>query len=105
MAWSVAARLNLLVVEEMQRMPVCGGVHEVDVTPGSAFAPEEVSQAFAAIPDGALDRFLEPARKIHWAPHETDYWIQWTMKDEAATLWAYDPEGGKAVEILQVRDK
>lgn len=98
-------RLNLLAVEELQRMPVCGGVHEVVVTPGSAFAPEKVDQAFGAIPDDTFDRFVDPARKIHCAPHKTDYWIQWTMKDRAATLWAYDPEIKKVVEILQVREK
>jgi hypothetical protein len=28
-----------------------------------------------------------------------------TIKDDAAILWAYDPEAGAAVEILQVREK
>jgi len=98
-------RLNLLVVEELQRMPVCGGVHDVVVTPGSEFAPDEVSQAFGAIPHDKFDRFVTSARKIHWAPHNADYWIQWTIKDDAATLWAYDPDAGRAVEVLEVREK
>jgi len=98
-------RLNLLVAEELQGIPVCGDVHDVVFPAGSQFAPDMVSQAFGAIPDDKVDRFAHPARKIHWAPDNADYWIQWTIKDDTATLWAYDPDAGKAVEVLQVREK
>jgi len=98
-------RLNLLVLEESQGIPICGDLHETEVSPGSKFAPEEVSKAFGAIPGNRVDRFARPARMIHWEPDDADYWIQWTIKGETATLWAFDPEAGKAVEVLQVREK
>jgi hypothetical protein len=52
-----------------------------------------------------LDRLVNPARMIYRAPYKTDYWIQWTMKDKAAALWAYDLEINKVVKILEVRDE
>jgi len=63
-----------------------------------------VNQAFATL-SGRDYRFVRPARKIHWKQNGEDYWIQWTMKDDTAVLWAYDPETKKAIEVLQIRDK
>jgi hypothetical protein len=50
-------------------------------------------------------RYARPARTVHWKKTNTNYWIQWTLKNDMAALWAYDPEQKKAVEILQVREK
>jgi hypothetical protein len=52
-----------------------------------------------------FDRLVNPTRMIYRAPYKTDYWIQWTMKDKAAALWAYDLEINKVVKILEVRDE
>lgn len=49
--------------------------------------------------------FQKSRTQIHWAKTNSDYWIQWTVKDDAAVLWAYDPEAKKAVEVLQVRER
>jgi len=98
--------LNLLVSEEIPGPDICEEetFHEEQFGPGSKFAPENVNQAFSALTgDGYY--FLSPARAIYWKQDDMNYWIQWTLKDDAAVLWAYDPEAGKAVEILQVRDK
>jgi hypothetical protein len=46
-----------------------------------------------------------PVRKVHWEPDNADHWIQWTIKDDAAILWAYDPDADTAVEVLRVREK
>jgi len=98
--------LNLLVSEEMLGPDVCEDVqiYEEDFGPGSAFAPEKAKEAFSAIAKEDY-LFVAPARAIYWPEDEAYYWIQWTRKDDVAVLWAYDPEAGKAVEILQVRDK
>jgi len=98
--------LNLLVGEEMLGPDVCEDVqtYEEDFGPGSAFAPENVKEAFSAIAKEDY-LFVAPARAIYWPKDNAYYWIQWTRKDDVAVLWAYDPEAGKAVEILQVRDK
>ena len=34
-----------------------------------------------------------------------DHGIQWTLKDDVAVLWDFDPEVGRALEILQIREK
>ncbi len=68
------------------------------------FVPEDAKAAFSGLPEQGYS-FARPARAIHWEKDGQTYWILWTLKDDAAVLWAYDPEAGKAVEILQVRDK
>ena len=35
----------------------------------------------------------------------SDFGNRSPAKDEAAVLWAYDPEAGEAVEVLQVRER
>ena len=45
------------------------------------------------------------ARIVHWEKDNTDYWIQWTVKDDETALWAYDPVDKKVVEVLRVREK
>jgi len=98
--------LNLLVSEEMQGPDICEDIqiYEEDFGPGSNFAPEKVKKAFSAL-TGEGYYFLNPARAIYWAQDDTNYWIQWTRKGDVAVLWAYDPEAGKAVEVLQVKEK
>jgi len=101
-------QLNLLVTDELQGSfnPWCGDVHPAYNRDDRAlhFAPEEAKKAFREFPDQGYT-FARPARAIHWEKDDKDYWILWILKDDAAVLWAYDPKAGKAVEILQVRDK
>jgi len=96
--------LNLLVQDEMGygASPICGD-HGRIYDP-SSFAPDEVQKALAGLPAKGYE-FARPARAIHWKNTDSNYWIQWTLKDDVAVLWAYDPEAKVAVEILQVRDK
>uniref|UniRef100_UPI003D0F7550 amidohydrolase family protein n=1 Tax=Vibrio sp. TaxID=678 RepID=UPI003D0F7550 len=100
--------LNLLVKDEMSGgMRVCGD-QQVNNDPashaGSPFAPDEVNMAFASLlKQGYI--YARPARAIYWKNTNSNYWIQWTLKDDVSVLWAYDPEQNKAVEILQVREK
>jgi len=98
--------LNLLVSEELPGPDVCEeeAFHEEQFGPGSKFAPEKVNNAFASLAKEGY-YFLYPARAIYWQKDNTNYWIQWTRKDDAVLLWAYDPDADKAVEILQVRNK
>ena len=101
-----AADLELLVGDEhMSGGHSCFAINrKIGSTPGAFSAPDEVNQAFATL-SGRDYRFVRPARKIHWKQNGEDYWIQWTMKDDTAVLWAYDPETKKAIEVLQIRDK
>lgn len=101
--------LNLLVQDEMGRgmFPVCGDYEKNDDpsdTHFSSFAPDEVNKAFAVLL-GEGYKFARPVRAIYWKQDNKNYWIQWTLKDNVAVLWAYDPEQKKAVEILEVKDK
>ena len=99
-------QLNLLVEDETLGFSACdaeGGEH-IQVGPGSKFAPEAVNQALASLADQG-HRYARPARAIHWKKDGATYWIQWTRKDDAAILWAYDPEAKQAVEVLRVREK
>uniref|UniRef100_UPI003D0DABCF hypothetical protein n=1 Tax=Sedimenticola sp. TaxID=1940285 RepID=UPI003D0DABCF len=68
------------------------------------FVAEDAKAAFSKLPEQGYT-FARPARAIHWKKDGQTYWILWTLRDDAAILWAYDPAAGKAVEILQVRDK
>lgn len=74
------------------------------IGPGAKRAPDAVNSAFGAL----LDRgylFARPARTVYWKNTDATYWIQWTLKDDVAILFAYDPELEKVVEVLQVREK
>jgi hypothetical protein len=66
--------------------------------PGAASAPEEANQAFSALKLGGY-RFARPARTVYWKTTDTTYWIQWTLRDIVAILWACDPVEKKAVKI------
>jgi predicted amidohydrolase YtcJ len=99
--------LNLLVQSEINRggSPICGERDKNDAPSDvNVFAPDEVNKAFAGLP-GKGYNFARPARAIYWKQDDKNCWIQWTVKDKVAVLWAYDPEAKKAVEILQVSDK
>jgi len=101
-------QLNLLVTDELHgafNNPWCNDVHDIYGPDEGAlrFVPEDAGAAFTELEDQGYT-FARPARAIHWSDGQT-YWILWTLKDDAAVLWAYDPEGGKAVEVLQVNDK
>ncbi len=98
--------LNLLVSEELPGPDICEEVplYEDQLGAGSRFAPARVNKAFFALAKRGY-YFLSPARAIYWAQDDTNYWIQWTRKDDAAILWAFDPKANKAVEVLQVREK
>ena len=100
-----AAELNLLVEDE-----IWGGghgcfahSHQAGPGPGAKSAPDEINKAFADLSDQGY-RFARPARTVYWKKDDRTYWIQWTLKGDAAVLWAYDPIDKKAVEILQVRE-
>lgn len=99
-------QLNLLVEDELLGFSACSAEeeHYLQVGPGSKFAPEEANQAFAALA-GKGYAYARRARAIYWEQDDTNYWIQWTLKDGAAFLWAYDPETGQPVEVLQVRQR
>jgi predicted amidohydrolase YtcJ len=97
------AELNLLVEDELG-----GGGHtcfvlDHTVRPGARLASDEVNKAFGSLSDQGY-RYARPARTVYWKNTDSTYWIQWTVKDDAAILWAYDPETNEAVEVLQVRD-
>jgi hypothetical protein len=101
--------LNLLVTDELHHGfndPWCKDVHDPYGPDEGAlrFVPEDARAAFSKLPDQGYT-FARAARAIHWKKDGQTYWILWTLKDDAGVLWAYDPEAGKAVEILQVRDK
>lgn len=98
--------LNLLVLDELQGFSVCNEDDKeyLKADAGSQFAPDEVNKAFAVLAKQGYD-YASPARGVYWKNTDSTYWIQWTLKDDAAILWAYDPETRKAVEILQVREK
>jgi len=101
-------QLNLLVTDELQGAfnPWCGDVNHASDRNDRAlhFVPADAKAAFSELPDQGYT-FARPARAIHWEKDGQTYWILWTLTDDAAVLWAYDPQDRKAVEILQVRDK
>lgn len=102
------AQLNLLVEEDdMLGFSVWhteGGHSPVELGPGSKFTPEPINEAFSVLAKEGY-RYIRPARSIYWKNTDSNYWIQWTSKDNKRVLWAFDPELNKAVEILQVRSK
>jgi len=99
-----AADLDLLVEAEFGG----GGRNSIGIDhtvgAGARSAPDEVNGAFASL-SGQGYRFARPARTVYWKTTGSTYWIQWTVKDDAAVLWAYDPESGKAVRVLRVKEK
>jgi len=102
-------QLNLLVTDELHgafNNPWCNDVDDAYGPDEGAlrFVPEDARTAFSKLPNQGYT-IARPARAIHWGKDGQTYWILWTLKDEAAFLWAFDPKAGKAVEILQVRDK
>lgn len=99
-------QLNLLVIDEMHGdfYTVCKHGHDHGPDAALQFVPDDAKKAFSGLPKKGYE-FARPARAIHWKKDGQTYWIQWTLKDDAAVLWAFDPEAKKAVEILQVRDK
>ena len=100
--------LNLLVEDELHSICVCCPPYtnpdDTTLRRASLFTPQEVRKGFAALRAKGY-KPARPARAIYWEKDKTTYWIQWTLKDDVAILFAYDPEAGEAVEILQVREK
>jgi hypothetical protein len=102
-----AADLNLIIekdlVAEGGAHSCINGVYE-EIGPGSQNAPMNINFAFAQ-PLAQGYKYVRTARKIFWEKDNTEYWIQWTYKDESAVLWAYDPLVKDVVEVLKVREK
>ena len=98
-----AADLNLLVQDETYGGHRCF-MHDLEISPGAKSADDKINQAFAVLSETG-NEFVRPARTVYWKNTDSVYWIQWTLKDDVASLWAYDPEEGKVVEVLQVKDK
>lgn len=97
-----AAGLDLLVKKELPAGRCCL-VHDRIVAAGATSAPAQINAAFAdLIAQG--HRFARPAQSIFWQSTNSTYWIQWTVKDDVAVLWAYDPDACEVVEILRVHD-
>lgn len=99
-----AAELSLLVEDELG-----GGGHSCfvldhTVDPGARSATDKVNSAFASLSDRGY-QFARPAHTIYCKSTDGTYWIQWTVKDDAAVLWAYDPQTSAVVEVLRVREK
>jgi len=67
-------------------------------------APEEINQSFAKLHDQGYE-YVRNARKVFWGKDKSEYWIQWTYKDDNAVLWAYDPLIKDVVEVLRVKEK
>ena len=100
-----AAALNLIVKEEFVGASCrCCAIRPPSLRSGSAAAPDPVNRAFGALEKEGYEP-ARPARQIYWEKSDATYWIQWTLKDETATLFAYDPEVGEAVEVLKVRER
>jgi hypothetical protein len=102
-----AAELNLIIEKDLVAE---GGAHSCihgigdELAPGNADAPEAINQAFAKLDDKGY-KYVRPARQIFWEKDNSEYWIQWTYKDENAVLWAYDPLVKDVVEVLKVKEK
>jgi len=102
-----AAELDIIIQKDLawgakgQCFP---GADHSSIGPGSKNAPEVVNRAFGALELRGF-QFARHAREIEWKKDNKKYWVQWTVKDDAAILWAYDPDTSKVVEVLQVREK
>ena len=97
------ADLNLLVEDEIDGGGYTSFALDHTIDPGAPSASDEVNEAFGSL-EGQGYRFARPARTVYWENTDSVYWIQWTIKDDAAVLWAYDPDAVDVVEVLQVRD-
>jgi hypothetical protein len=89
-----AAELDLIIQKDLawgakgQCFP---GADHSSIGPGSKNAPEVVNRAFGALESKGFE-YARHAREIEWKKDNTKYWIQWTVKDDTAILWAYDPD-------------
>ena len=101
-----AAELDLIIEDDLKYEVNGRCSHGIasDIKPGHPSAPSEVNAAFANLHDNGHE-FARPAREIHWKKTDSNYWIQWTYKDEHAVLWAYDPLVEDVVEVLKVKEK
>jgi len=101
-----AADLNLLVEDELDRVSrgCLGESVSHDIHPGAPTTPEAITLAFGTLSEKGY-RYARPAREIYWENTDSNYWIQWTIKDDVDILFAYDPDGQKVVEVLRVREK
>jgi len=95
-----AADLNLLIQDETYGGHRCF-MHDLEIDPGAKSADNEINLAFAVLSESGYE-FVRPARTVYWKNTDSVYWIQWTIKNKIASLWAYDPEARKVVEVLQV---
>jgi len=102
-----AAELNLIIEKDLVAdggaHQCIQGVHE-EMGPGSENAPEDINQAFSKLHDQGYE-YVRTARKIFWEKDNSEYWIQWTYKNDKAVLWAYDPLIKDIVEVLRVKEK
>jgi predicted amidohydrolase YtcJ len=101
-----AANLNLLVEDELWNggQGCLPSTRDAWPQAGAKSAPGDVNEAFARLEQQGYE-YVRPARTVYWEREDTNYWIQWTVKDDAAVLWAYDPVDKEIVEVLQVREK
>ena len=104
-----AADLNLLFETDIAQLWGGGNAHvhwgedPVGIEAGNADAPATVSDAFSMLLEQGY-QFARPAREVYWQQTDENFWIQWAVKDQVASLWAYDPEAEQVVEVLQVRE-
>jgi predicted amidohydrolase YtcJ len=98
-----AADLNLLVQDETYGGHRCF-MNDLEIGPGAKSAGPKINGAFAELIKTGND-FIRPARTVYWKNNDSVYWIQWTLKDDIASLWAYDPITDKVVKVLEVKDK
>ena len=104
-----AADLNLLFETDIAQLwggDAHGhwGEEYVGIEAGSVEAPAAINTSFSSLLEQGY-QFARPAREITWEETGENYWIQWAVKDEIASLWAYDPALGDVVEVLQVSEK
>ena len=98
-----AADLDLLIDDDIHGGHKCFANLE-PVTAGAPNAPTEVNAAFENLEEMGY-QFARTARKIYWKNTNSDYWIQWTLKNEVPVLWAYDPEIKEVVEVLRIKER
>ena len=105
-----AADLNLLFETDIAQLWGGGNAHvhwgedPVDIEAGNAEAPATINASFSTLLEEGY-QFARPAREVYWQQTDENFWVQWAVKDQVASLWAYDPEAEQVVEILQVREK
>ena len=105
-----AADLNLLFETDIAQLWGGGNAHvhwgedPIDIEAGNAEAPAAINASFSTLLEEGY-QFARPAREIYWQQTDENFWVQWAVKDQVASLWAYDPEAEQVVEILQVKKK